>query len=102
MPYGDPAPDDPDVLVGVALPDSGPEAVREMAYTFAEEFAALGFSAERLLGLFSRPFYAGPHRAYRILGEVEIRRIVAECVEAFGARRIRVEEPPEEATPCRK
>ena len=40
MPYGDPDPSDPSVLVGVEVPaDAG--AMREMAWVFAEEFAGL-------------------------------------------------------------
>ena len=87
MPYGDPDPDDPHVLVGVSLPgDAG--SVREMAAAFAEEFAAMGFDEDRILGLFRRPFYAGVHRALGILGEDGIRKIVRESVNVWGRRRL--------------
>ena len=44
MPYDDPEPDDPSMLVGIALPcDEATE--REMAAAFADEFARIGFSA---------------------------------------------------------
>ena len=85
MPYGDPDPTDPNVLVGVALP-AGVDAVRDMAYVFAEEFARLGFDAARLLRLFRNPFYAGAHRAYLALGEPEVRAIAEECVRVWGRR----------------
>jgi len=85
MPYGEPDPTDPTVLVGVALP-AGPEALTDMAYVFAEEFARLGFDEARLLRVFRNPFYAGPHRAYCVLGEAAIRAIVAECVRVWGPR----------------
>ncbi len=93
MPYGEPDPDDPNVLVGVALP-GGPEAVREMAFAFAEEFAAMGYEEERLLALFRRPFYAGAHRAYRLLGEEAVRCIVAESVAPWRHCRVVVRDAP--------
>ncbi len=77
--------DDPMELVGVPVPADG-QVWREMAYVFAEEFARLGYDAPRLLALFRSPFYAGLHRAWRALGEAEVRAIVAECVGAWGRR----------------
>jgi hypothetical protein len=75
-------PDDPMALVGVPVP-ADVEVWREMAYVFAEEFARLGYDEARLLALFRSPFYAGLHRAWRALGEAEIRAIVAECVHVW-------------------
>ena len=89
MPYDDPDPADPNVLVGVSLPGDE-EATREMAYAFAEEFAALGFEGERLMNLFRRPHYAGPHRAYQLLGETEIARIIRESFAVWGNYRVSV------------
>ncbi|MBI2014111.1 MAG: hypothetical protein HYS77_01000 [Candidatus Rokubacteria bacterium] len=83
MPYRDPDPTDPSVLVGVELPADA-EATREMAWVVAEEFARLGFGARRILGLFRSPFYAGAHAAWRALGEAEIAAIVEECVGVWG------------------
>jgi hypothetical protein len=77
--------DDPMELVGVAVPADA-DVWREMAYVFAEEFARLGFDAARLLRLFRHSFYAGPHHAYRALGEPAIRDIIAECVGVWGRR----------------
>ena len=66
MPYDDPEPDDPHLLVGVSLP--GDEAAtREMAGAFADEFAQMGFDRERLLHLFTSPFYSGAHAARELL-----------------------------------
>jgi hypothetical protein len=85
MPYDDPEPDDPHLLVGVSLP--GDEATtREMAAAFADEFAQMGFDRDRLLRLFANPFYAGAHAARQILGDIEIMRIVVESVRAYGGR----------------
>ena len=82
MPYRDPDPSDPGVLVGVAVP-ADPEAMREMAWVFAEEFARMGYDGPRLLAVFRAPFYAGAHRAWRALGEAEVVAIVAECVAVW-------------------
>ena len=85
MPYDDPEPDDPHLLVGVRLP--GDEATtHEMAAAFADEFAQMGFNRERLLRLFSNPFYTGAHAARELLGDAEITRIVVESLRAYGGR----------------
>ena len=83
MPYKDPDPTDPNMLVGVVLPADA-EATREMAYVFAEEFARLGYTREQLLWLFKNPFYGGAHGAYRALGENEALSIIDECLNAWG------------------
>ena len=41
MPYKDPDPSDPNVLVGVVLP-AEKETMQEMAYAFAEEYRTPG------------------------------------------------------------
>ncbi len=87
MPYNDPDPTDPSVLVGVVLPADA-ETTREMAYVFAEEFARMGYDSKRLLGLFKNPFYAGAHEAYRALGEEAIRHIIEECINVWGRNKI--------------
>ena len=83
MPFKDPDPTDPNMLVGVMLPAEA-EATRDMAYVFAEEFARLGYSREQLLWLFKNPFYGGAHGAYRALGENETLSIIDECLNAWG------------------
>jgi hypothetical protein len=91
MPYDDPDATDPNVLVGVSVPGDE-EATREMAFVFAEEFAALGFDEDRLINLFRHPNYAGAHRAYRMLGEAEIRRIIQESLAVWGNYRVAVQD----------
>lgn len=83
MPYNDPDPTDPNMLVGVELP-ANPKATWDMAYVFAEEFARLGFDKKNLMRIFKRPFYAGAHRAYLELGEETIEKIVDECLAIWG------------------
>ncbi len=86
MPYDDPDPTDPTMLVGVVLPAAA-EAMRDMAYVFAEEFARMGFDANGILRLFREPFYAGAHQAYRTLGEGAVQGIVEECAAIWGRQR---------------
>jgi len=83
MPFRDPDPTDPNMLVGVVLPADA-EATRDMAYVFAEEFARLGYTREQLLWLFKNPFYGGAHGAYQALGENETLSIIDECRAAWG------------------
>ena len=93
MPYDDPEPDDPHLLVGVSLP--GDEATSlEMARAFADEFAQMGFDRECLLRLFSNPFYAGAHAARQLLGDAEITRIVVESLRVYGDRVCVVRDAP--------
>lgn len=88
MPYNDPDPTDPNILVGVELPAHA-ETTREMAYVFAEEFARLGFDKKNLMRIFKRPFYVGAHRAYLELGEGEIEKIIDECLAIWGRVRFK-------------
>jgi hypothetical protein len=79
--------DDPLGLVGVALPTSR-ATIEDMAYAFAEEFVRLGHDESWLLRVFRSPFYAGPHQAYRVLGDAAVRAIVRKCLAAFGRGRL--------------
>jgi hypothetical protein len=91
MPYKDPDPTDPNMLVGVLLPADA-EAARDMAYVFAEEFARLGYTREQLFWLFKNPFYGGAHGAYRALGECETLSIIDESLNAWGSIRVTVQD----------
>jgi hypothetical protein len=86
MPYDDPDPTDPSMLVGVMLPAEA-ETETEVAYVFAEEFARLGYDRTRILWLFKNPFYGGAHDAYQALGDETIRAIIDECLAAWGRAR---------------
>ncbi len=87
MPYGRPEPTDPNVLVGVRFP-SDESGLVEMAYTFAEEFAALGHNEDRIMRMFRNTAFAGPNAALAGLGESAVTDIVAECIRAFGRMRV--------------
>jgi hypothetical protein len=91
MPYKEPDPTDPNMLVGVLLPADA-AASRDMAYVFAEEFARLGYDRARLVWLFQNPFYAGAHGAYRALGEKETLSIIDECLNVWENIRVRVQD----------
>ncbi len=83
MPYDDPDPQDPMMLVGVGLPADRATQV-EMAYTFAEEFARLGYSEGQVMNLFREPFYSGANDLFRDLGEREVAKIVHETLSVWG------------------
>jgi len=91
MPFKDPDPSDPNMLVGVVLAANA-EATRDMAYVFAEEFARMGYTREQLLWLFKNPFYGGAYGAYRTLGENETLAIIDECMAAWGNIKITVQD----------
>jgi hypothetical protein len=86
MPYDEPAPDDPSMLVGVGLPGSL-ETTRAMVEAFADEFAALGLGREEIRTLFRMPAYTAPHAAWQQMGDAEISRIVDESVGFWGRLR---------------
>jgi hypothetical protein len=87
MPFNDPDPDDPQMLVGVMLPGA-PETMRDMAYVFSEEFARMGCGRDQILRMFRNPFYGGAHRAHRALGAEALAAIVDECLALWGRVRL--------------
>jgi len=93
MPFKDPDPTDPNMLVGVML-SADAEATRDMAYVFAEEFARLGYNREQLLWLFKNPFYGGAHGAYRALGETETSSIIDEGRAVWGNVTVTIQDVP--------
>lgn len=75
---------DPFETVAVAIA-TAEDTTDEMARTFVEEFALLGFSASRVLSLFRNPFYAGAHMIYERRGEEFVRGLIREVFGADGA-----------------
>jgi hypothetical protein len=84
MPYDDPDPTDPMTLHGVSVPTGDGNAVVEMASCFIEEYARLGFSEARILQMFRTTGYAGPALARHVLGEENIKRLVADEMAKRG------------------
>ncbi len=90
MPYGEPDQTDPMTLNGVVLEDVGAptqEAVLEMAECFIDEYARLGFDANRILHMFRTKGYAGPYMATELLGEAAIRELVEMVLARWGGKR---------------
>jgi len=79
MPYGDPDPSDPTMLVGVPAP-GGPDAMATMARVFADEFARLGHDEGEIFALFEDPHYAGPHAALQALGVPLVLTVIQDAV----------------------
>ena len=91
MPWDDPDPTDPSLLVGMEVPGDESSVV-EMAWAFAEEYAALGLGEEQILRMFRKTSYAAPRDAYERLGAAAIIEIVRECVSVWGRVRFVVED----------
>jgi len=90
MPYGEPDYTDPMTISGVVLEDVGSpseEAVQEMAECFIDEYARLGFDANRILHTFKTKGYAGPYMATQVLGEDAIRELVEQVLSRWGGKR---------------
>lgn len=91
MPYGEPDDTDPMTINGVVLEDIGAppdDAVREMAECFIDEYARLGFDANRILHMFNTRGYAGPSMAMRVLGAAAIRELVEQVISRWGGKRV--------------
>ena len=82
MPKHEPDARDPMTLTGVEVP-ADKEDVEAMARGFAEEFAASGWREDRLVKMFRNPFYAGPHLAWKQLGEARVKTIVHEAARPW-------------------
>lgn len=75
-------PDDPMELVGVGLDeDPGDEALTEMAWSFVEEYARMGWTGERILRMFRSPSFRLPHNILRLKGEEFVQSLVAAVEE---------------------
>lgn len=87
MPYDDPDPTDPMTLHGVELETTSEDATVDMAECFIDEYARLGFDANRILHMFKTKGYAGPYMATTVLGEARIRELVDAVLSRWGGRR---------------
>ena len=81
-PLRDPDAQDPMEIVGVVLDRPiDAQGLDDMARTFVEEYALMGWPPHRILAMFRRPFYAGAHDAYEALGEDRVRSLIG---QTFG------------------
>ena len=70
-------PEDPMALVGVGMEeDPDDAALTEMALSFVEEYARMGWNGEQILRLFRSPLFRGPHRILRAKGEDFVRGLL--------------------------
>jgi hypothetical protein len=74
-------------LHGVSIETGDDSAMLEMAECFIDEYARLGFDANRILHLFNTRGYAGPFMAATVLGNERIRGLVAAVLARRGERR---------------
>jgi hypothetical protein len=90
-------PDDP--LSLHATPVEGDPEV--MIRAVVQEFAWMGWDAERIVGLFRDPGYPLLHGLWLALGEAGIRERIESVVRRYGVYRFRstIVEEPEEAEP---
>ncbi len=89
MPFADPDQTDPMILNGVAVEiddDEAVNAIEEMAVCFIEEFLRMGFDPQRVLAMFPKPGYAGPHLAWRRLGRERIEVLIEQQARLRGHR----------------
>lgn len=78
-PLRDPDASDPMEIVGVVLDRPiDAQGLDDMARTFVEEYALMGWPPHRVLEMFRRPFYGGAHDAYEAIGEERVRHLIAE------------------------
>lgn len=87
MPYDDPDPTDPMTLHGVVVETSDDAAMLEMAECFIDEYARLGFDANRILHMFDTRGYAGPFMATQCLGKKKIHELVHQVLARWGGRK---------------
>lgn len=81
--------DDPYELVGVRFPvDAGVDAERELARSFVEEYALLGWSKAKVRMLFATPQFAGAHDIARRRGSALVEEVIAEVFGIDSAREV--------------
>jgi hypothetical protein len=80
----EPTAEDPMEIVGVVLDRPiDRSGLDEMARTFVEEYALMGWGPKRILTMFRHPFYGAAHDALEALGE---ERIVELIEQTLGGR----------------
>jgi hypothetical protein len=75
--------EDPFEAVAVSV-STAEDTTDEMARTFVEEFALLGFAPESVMRLFRNPFYAGAHMIYERRGEEFVWGLIREVFGTDG------------------
>jgi hypothetical protein len=73
-------PDDPFQPVAIRLATPGYDGTEAMARCFVEEYALLGWPADRIFKLFASPAFAGSHSVYVERGADYVRGLIAEVL----------------------
>lgn len=74
--------DDPLALVGVRYQQAaGVDGDHELARCLVEEYALMGWTADRVRRLFATPFFAGAHALYERRGSELVEQVI---LEVFG------------------
>jgi hypothetical protein len=68
--------DDPFQPVAVALSTPDYDGMEAMARTFVEEYALMGWPADRVFKLFTIPDFAGSYAVYQERGPDYVRRLI--------------------------
>lgn len=88
-------PDDPFEFTAVPYPVTDEvEADREMARCFIEEFALMGWSADRVRRLFGSEFFVGTHGIIERRGQLFVDELVAETFGGMTGDRPGIGEVP--------
>jgi hypothetical protein len=87
MPKDEYDPEDPNVLVGIPMPEE-PAAGEEMARSLIEEYCLMGYDPTQILSLFESPFYLITHQIYRVKGKERIAHWIDETFDSFRKERV--------------
>ncbi len=68
-----------------------------MLDVIVEEYARMGWSAEKMMELFTDPFFQATSGLTRMFGEEAVRNRVTETLARCGVLRVRITEAPKEA-----
>lgn len=71
---------DPYMPVAVELATPGSDGTAEMARTFVEEFARIGWSRERIGSMFRKPRYAAAYSVYASRGPEFVAGVIDEVL----------------------
>ena len=75
---------DPYIATVMAIPTPGYDGVAEMARTFVEEFALMGWSRERIARMFRIPRYAGAYAVLQARGPEFVTALIEDVLGPEG------------------
>ena len=79
-------PHDPFDLVGTPVPvEDGHDSLAEMALCFVAEFVNMGWNDKKVMSMFKKSAYRGPHMVFRLKGEEYVRQLIEQARESHAA-----------------